>query len=191
MFIKKEQFLALERDHEELKKSRVRLSDTLNKQIGKLTTDLNETNKELDKADAKHEEIRIAERTGLDEQISVLKKENERLIARDDKTDERLRTVRNDVYAEFEQKYTESAKEYESRIEMIVKERVITTVGDIKAENVSLNKDNDDLKERMRFYKEKFEGGKIELGADEIKGFLMSANPAGANIIKQLKEGVE
>lgn len=42
-------------------------------------------------------------------------------------------------------------------------------------------------KELMEIYKKKFEGGKIELWADEIKGMLLSANPNWQKILETMK----
>ncbi len=135
------------------------------------------------------EKLKEAEKDGLKREIEILK-EDIAEYEEELKTQYELETKISERYdKEANKKVEEYKKVVDERIEGIVKDRVNTTVGTIKSENESLKAKNADLTERMADYKKKFEGGKVEVGFDEIKGMLLAANQNGAGIVKALQDG--
>lgn len=148
----------------------------------------NELERKLENVEEEQTKLKRAELSGLKDKIEYLEIELRKYKSISEKQIEREGDIRNDEREMSDKKLEEAKKIIEERIEGIVKERVITTVGAIKAENISLKKNTSDTEERLTFYKEKYENGKIELGANEIKGFLLAANPNGDRIMKRITE---
>lgn len=156
--------------------------ESLNKKIAEATTAGQEAVRQID-------HMRRAEKEALESKVSMLTEENNTYKGMIEKQDEIFERARKVCEKEFSSRLEDYQKVTEDRIESIVSGRVETSVGQIKGQNEALVARNADLTERMTFYKERFEGGKIELGADEIKGILLAANPSGESIVKALKQG--
>jgi len=151
--------------------------------------EIEELEKELKSINSQLEEVNRIKIDSLNEKIRTLESSEEKLESKLATQIDLESEIISKIRTEFQQKHEDNMKLVEDRIESIVKERVNTTVGNIKNENDGLIKRNEDLKDRMKFYKGKFEGGKVEMCASEIKGLLLSANPNGGEIYNRLKEG--
>lgn len=77
-------------------------------------------------------------------------------------------------------------KSVEDQVTTEVNNRVNEAVAQIKLDIKESNMENKHNKELMEIYKKKFEWGKIELWADEIKWMLLSANPNGQKILETM-----
>lgn len=97
--------------------------------------------------------------------------------------------VRSEERARTEELLNDYKKNESERVENLAKEIVASQSASIKADNISLTKENAQLKDDLKIYKDRFENGKVAVGFDEIKGILLSANPNAGEAIRQIKAG--
>lgn len=100
---------------------------------------------------------------------------------------ERLRGAEKEIKNKYEEQMTQLREVLDKAAINSAEEMASKIIAETKATNLGLKQEIKMLKEQMDFYKSKFESGKVELGAAEIKGLLLSANPAGPKIFEMLK----
>lgn len=171
--------------------------DKLKLEIGKLSWALDlaeDKNRELEEF---YEETKTKEITRLNELVEWLTNENNNLRDAKEAARKELQSEYNnrakateDDYASKLRMETES---FANKMELIewqvateIENRTKEAVWEIKLTNKELKREAEYSKELMEIYKKKFEWGKIELGADEIKWMLLSANPSGDKIIERM-----
>lgn len=92
-----------------------------------------------------------------------------------------------DLEKSFDEKLKNKVLSIEEANAREIENRVNTAVWDIRITNKELTRELEQKEKWLTMYKDKFEKGKVELWADEIKWMLLSANPNWMEILKQLK----
>jgi len=165
--------------------------------ITKLTNSLNLANEENKRLEEFYATTQKAELNRLNALVQSLTNETNKL--RDAKE-----AARKELQSEYDERAKSIEEDYASKLRIetesnarkieFIEWQVTTEVNNRTKESMwAIQIENDKLKmkaehsdETMKIYKKKFEWGKIELGADEIKGMLLSANPNGDRIIEKM-----
>ena len=141
-----------------------------------INSDLTKTNLSLlDSKDKARKELEAEYDIRIQKAEELL---NKRLIDQSDLHHKELESLRRSQ--------EEAITLIEARVSNEVENRTNEAMSEIKATNKELKLELKHTQEFMNLYKNKFEWGKVELGADEIKWMLLSANPNGQKILKTM-----
>lgn len=169
----------------------------LNRENDRMADKIDSLTHELEKMQTFYEETKESEIVRLNNIVASLSADNTKLLnakeaARQElqwEFDKRINNIEDDYSTKLRIEIESNSKRaelMESQVSIEIENRTKEAIGETKAENKALKKEAKHSEELMNIYKKKFEWGKIELGADEIKWMLLSANPNWANIIDRM-----
>ncbi len=144
-----------------------------------------------------YEETKEAEIDRLNNLVDKLSEKNDELSDAKEAARKELQKEYSDKVANIEDNYarkleieiesnTAKLEAIESQKSTEVENRIKEWTAQIQIDNKEVKMEIKHNKEILEIYKKKFESGKIELWADEIKWMLLSANPNGQKILETM-----